>query len=201
MRMRIARPHHRPAILKYLHVANILPRPSSRSCSAHTSTTAPYLRHRHLRQRQIMPRREADHPANPTLPLRNQQPPAHPHPLQIAAHPASAPQSRSQRHTCSYTHPSAPHPPAHSPDTDSNPDHTANAAGAAVFSVCPCHGRCVRFGETSTHSRFSGLNRRCGLLLRRVSGFIRPPPLRRSAPKPHPKASQTKHSASIPVRT
>src|SRR5262249_39656612 len=29
--------------------------------------------------------------------------------------------------------------------------------------TCPCQGLCVLLGETSTHSRFSGLNLLCGL--------------------------------------
>src|SRR5271157_2624785 len=41
--------------------------------------------------------------------------------------------------------------------------------GAAVtLSTFPNHGRCVRCGETSTHSRKSGFQRRCGVLRRSV---------------------------------
>ena len=32
--------------------------------------------------------------------------------------------------------------------------------GAVLGSVCPCQGRCVRWGDTNIHSRFNGLNRR-----------------------------------------
>ena len=38
----------------------------------------------------------------------------------------------------------------------------AIAAALTAALVSPCHGRCVRCGDTSTHCRSSGLYRRCG---------------------------------------
>src|SRR6266481_5796369 len=75
VRMRIARPHQRPAVLENLHVAHPIDLSQSpKFRSPYPNRFADRLQ-RHPRNRQVMPRRKTDHPANPFLRARHQQAP------------------------------------------------------------------------------------------------------------------------------
>ena len=113
-----------------------------------------------LATRQIVLRREADHPADAGFALGDQQAVA----IETVGggFPASAPRSRYRRRTSPCTADCGRRRLARCRGTGSTPDRTRRDAGAAPVSTCPCHGRSVRWGDTSTHSRVSGLKRRCG---------------------------------------
>src|ERR1700722_16264823 len=72
--MGITRPHHGAAVLKDLHIADIVPRAKFDVLLAPDIHDRADLFHGHLCQSEIMSRREADDPADTILALGNQKP-------------------------------------------------------------------------------------------------------------------------------
>src|SRR5713226_8487483 len=73
MRMRIAGPHQRPAILENLHVLHPIDFPETAKFGSPDANHLANFCQRHAWNRQIMPRREADHPASAALGTRHEQ--------------------------------------------------------------------------------------------------------------------------------
>jgi hypothetical protein len=167
VRVRVAGAHHLAAVLEQLHVADLGARAQ---LGRLLRPQVDHAAHRGLAQRregQVVPRREADHAAGARFGFGREQPLAVEHDGRVAGGGLVGRVGLEGGEVVGEDEGArvvgvALAVGAHVPGAQVAGGVVRGPLGGGGRLDLPCHGRCVRCGETSTHSPASGLKRRCG---------------------------------------